>query len=105
MTISLVLVTGILLASREALTRYKRHLVGSLVRMFITLGAPLSAIRMNPARTPASTFAPAHAKRLDHFSDPDCNSWVRQERGYRGVCSNVDNQPEGSFSSIAAKRS
>ena len=56
-TISFVLITGILFAAnREAVTRYITYLVGALYAMFITFEAPLSSVSMNPARTFGSAF-------------------------------------------------
>src|SRR5262245_52135093 len=57
MTISFVLMTGILFASnREPTARYTPYLVGVLYAMFITVEAPLSGMSMNPARTFGSAF-------------------------------------------------
>src|SRR5215813_11505451 len=60
-TISFVLMTGILFASnRETATRYAPFLVGVLYALFITFEAPLSGMSMNPARTFASAFREAY---------------------------------------------
>jgi len=57
MTISFVLMTGILFASnRQAVAQYTPYLVGGLYALFITFEAPLSGMSMNPARTFGSAF-------------------------------------------------
>jgi aquaporin Z len=90
-TISFVLMIGILFASnRAAVARYTPYVVGTMYAMFITFEAPLSGMSMNTARTFGSAFRAGYwqafwiylvAPTLGMLAAAEIFLWARRGRG------------------------